>query len=133
MDSRQSNTDRANQSIVHCDRHGDNREAFMCKHLLHESELGFFSDPEEADNPYPDAWCSRCEHVRTGNTQSGAFSTRARTSSLFAENVTKRSGPETWRAPRDLHHRPSLIRGGVAGHFYVSCEGGDDHGFEAVL
>jgi hypothetical protein len=49
---------------VHCGRHGDNREAFMCKHLLEGSDLGFFCDTDDASNPYPDAWCSECERVR---------------------------------------------------------------------
>ena len=61
------------QRTVHCERHGDNREAFMCKHLLHGSGLGFYSETEEQDNPYPDAWCSACEHVRTEDGSSGIF------------------------------------------------------------
>jgi len=56
--------------IVHCDRHGDNTEAFMCKHLLHERGLGFFCDEEDSLNPYPDAWCSDCDKVRG---ESGEF------------------------------------------------------------
>ena len=48
---------------VRCGRHGDNREAFMCKHLLEGAGQGFFSDTEDASNPYPDAWCSECERV----------------------------------------------------------------------
>jgi hypothetical protein len=58
---------------VHCGRHGDNREAFMCKHLLHHSRLGFFSDPEEPDNPYPDAWCPACEQERIDHGAAGEF------------------------------------------------------------
>jgi hypothetical protein len=49
---------------VHCERHGDNREAFMCKHLLLNSGSGFVADPPEPENPYPDAWCSGCEQTR---------------------------------------------------------------------
>ena len=74
MESSESNVNESTQRTVHCDRHGDNREAFMCKHLLQGSGLGFFSDPVESGNPYPDAWCSECEQVRTGNGQSGVFS-----------------------------------------------------------
>ena len=48
---------------VHCGRHGDNREAFMCKHLLEGAGLGFFFDKDDVSNPYPDAWCSECEQV----------------------------------------------------------------------
>lgn len=49
--------------IVHCDRHGDRREAFVCDHLLHGTLQGFFSG-DEPGNPHPDAWCSRCEQIR---------------------------------------------------------------------
>ena len=62
----------ASERTVHCDRHGDNREAFTCKHLLFNSGLGFVSDAAEPDNPYPDAWCSECEQVRIEN--GGEFS-----------------------------------------------------------
>ena len=49
---------------VHCDRHGDQREAFVCDHLLHGTGQGFFPG-EDPRNPYPDAWCSRCEQIRS--------------------------------------------------------------------
>ena len=49
---------------VHCQQHGDNREAFVCEHLLHGSRLGFFSDLDDPSNPYPDAWCSSCERIK---------------------------------------------------------------------
>lgn len=48
---------------VHCERHGDRREAFVCDHLLHGMNQGFFSADEEG-NPYPDAWCAKCEQIR---------------------------------------------------------------------
>ena len=62
MTSMGSSESRAHRT-VHCGRHGDNREAFMCKHLLEGSNLGFFWDTDDASNPYPDAWCSECERV----------------------------------------------------------------------
>jgi hypothetical protein len=49
--------------IVHCDRHGDRRAAYLCDHLLHGSGQGFFSG-DDPGNPHPDAWCSRCEQIR---------------------------------------------------------------------
>jgi hypothetical protein len=55
---------------VHCSRHGDNREAFMCKHLLQGAGLGFFYDVDDPANPYPDAWCPVCEQSRD---ESGEF------------------------------------------------------------
>ena len=49
---------------VHCQQHGDNREAFMCEHLLRGRGLGFCWDIEDTSNPYPDAWCPGCEQMR---------------------------------------------------------------------
>lgn len=36
----------------------------MCEHLLHGTALGFFYDVDDLGNPFPDAWCSKCERVR---------------------------------------------------------------------
>jgi hypothetical protein len=49
--------------MVHCQTHGDRREAFVCDHLLHGTRQGFFTG-DEAGNPYPDAWCSMCDQIR---------------------------------------------------------------------
>jgi hypothetical protein len=49
--------------VVHCERHGDRREAFVCDHLLHGTCHGFFSG-DDPGNPHPDAWCSKCEQIR---------------------------------------------------------------------
>ena len=51
-------------TMVHCDRHGDRRKAYVCDHLLHGEKLGFFSSTDDPTNPHPDAWCSSCEHLR---------------------------------------------------------------------
>jgi hypothetical protein len=40
------------------------QEAFVCEHLLHGNQLGFFTDPKDTSNPRPDAWCSGCDRVR---------------------------------------------------------------------
>ena len=58
------NVDQESPRTVHCARHGDNREAFMCKHLLHGDGLGFFYDADDVSNPHPDGWCSQCERIR---------------------------------------------------------------------
>ena len=50
--------------IVSCQRHGDRREAFVCRHLLQGNGSGFFQADDDPDNPYPDAWCYRCESIR---------------------------------------------------------------------
>lgn len=48
---------------VHCERHGDRRQAFVCDHLLHGTRQGFFAG-EDPGNPHPDAWCAQCEQIR---------------------------------------------------------------------
>jgi hypothetical protein len=50
-------------TTVHCAKHGDKRKAYVCEHLLHGMEQGFFRADEEG-NPYPDAWCAKCEQIR---------------------------------------------------------------------
>jgi hypothetical protein len=50
----------ADDDSVHCDRHGPARVAFVCRHLVHGSGLGFW----HSDNgPCPDAWCGECDAV----------------------------------------------------------------------
>src|SRR5580704_5095021 len=49
--------------MVHCEKHGDRREAFVCDHLLHGAGQGFFSG-DDPGNPHPDAWCSKCDRIR---------------------------------------------------------------------
>ena len=53
----------AQYKIVHCQTHGDRREAFVCDHLLHGTQQGFFAS-DEPENPYPDAWCCACDQIR---------------------------------------------------------------------
>ena len=59
-----------------CPQHGRSVPAFLCRHLMGGSGLGFFY-ADEPGNPYPDAWCSACDDVlqRIGewNTESEAF------------------------------------------------------------
>jgi hypothetical protein len=64
MQAREIQTD--GLKTVHCEKHGDRRKAFVCDHLLHGLNQGFFSADEEG-NPYPDAWCSKCEQIRLTN------------------------------------------------------------------
>ena len=51
-------------ATVRCDRHGANHEAFVCTHLVAGRYLGFFCRLDEPANPFPDAWCTRCESIR---------------------------------------------------------------------
>jgi hypothetical protein len=54
----------ADPRIISCERHGDTRAAYICNHLLHGSDQGFYVSEEDPDNPYPDAWCAKCEEIR---------------------------------------------------------------------
>ena len=54
-------------SRMECPIHGIGRPAFICQHLQHGSNLGFFT-PAEAptdDDPWQQGWCSSCEKVAT--------------------------------------------------------------------
>jgi len=45
-------------NTLRCERHGSAQAAFVCRHLLCGSGLGFF----HTDNGlYPDAWCAECD------------------------------------------------------------------------
>lgn len=48
---------------VECSTHGECSGAFVCQHLAAGEDLGFYwgYDPENALDPYPDAWCRSCE------------------------------------------------------------------------
>lgn len=51
---------------IKCHQHGEGYAAFVCRHLVHGSGLGFF----HSDNgPYPDAWCGECDALmmKTGH------------------------------------------------------------------
>lgn len=50
--------------IIHCERHGDMEEAFVCEHLLQGTRLGFVTADADKDSARPDAWCSNCERIR---------------------------------------------------------------------
>lgn len=62
MDVTASNKDQ--YKTVRCDRHGDRREAYVCDHLLQGMRQGFFVG-DDPGNPYPDAWCAKCERIRS--------------------------------------------------------------------
>lgn len=52
------------QGLVHCEKHGDRRKAYVCDHLLHGSNQGFFAG-DDPGNPHPDSWCAKCDQIRT--------------------------------------------------------------------
>ena len=50
-----------------CDEHGPAYEAFVCRHLLGASDLGFEQSEDVPDQARPDAWCGDCERYRVEN------------------------------------------------------------------
>src|SRR5689334_23052184 len=61
-----------------CASHGAPEEVFICSHLVGETAgLGFHREDPSPENPYPDAWCDKCEVVRAAqngwNEQSELF------------------------------------------------------------
>jgi hypothetical protein len=50
---------------VHCATHGETDKAYVCAHLIGDSNgLGFNRNDPTDDNPFPDAWCDDCEIIR---------------------------------------------------------------------
>jgi hypothetical protein len=52
---------------IHCDRHGAQRPAFLCGHLVSGVGLGFVEPEGPQDEDASDeqaAWCDRCETAR---------------------------------------------------------------------
>ena len=50
------------EQVVHCGSHGPRRPAFVCRHLVRGSGLGFFAPDDPGDDLQ--AWCWACERVR---------------------------------------------------------------------
>lgn len=48
---------------VTCGKHGDARATFVCRHLARQPAQRWFSFKPDKRNPFPDAWCSRCDAV----------------------------------------------------------------------
>ena len=54
----------AGSTTVDCAEHGTARKAFICRHLLKGSGIGWFDSGVTPEAPFPDAWCAACERVR---------------------------------------------------------------------
>jgi len=48
---------------ISCDGHGDAWETYVCGHLLEKPAQEWFSEHPEEDNPWPDAWCAKCDRA----------------------------------------------------------------------
>ena len=50
---------------MECAKHGSQNPTFICQHLQHGVNVGFFEPDEEPDPewPFKNAWCAKCEAV----------------------------------------------------------------------
>jgi hypothetical protein len=46
---------------IQCDGHGEAYETYVCEHLMKKAAQVWFSDYPGEDNPWPDAWCAKCD------------------------------------------------------------------------
>ena len=46
--------------ILHCSTHGEAQVTYICEHLAENAAQRWYCDYPSQDNPWPDAWCSRC-------------------------------------------------------------------------
>jgi hypothetical protein len=49
--------------LVQCGSHGQAYATYICKHLVSRPAQRWFADLPEADWPWPDAWCAKCQSV----------------------------------------------------------------------
>ena len=48
---------------IKCNTHETGFEAFVCEHLIAEPHQEWFSDLRTEINPWPDAWCAKCDQA----------------------------------------------------------------------
>jgi hypothetical protein len=47
--------------LVQCEEHGESEPALICSHLLEVAAQLWCSSEPSAEDPYPDAWCAKCD------------------------------------------------------------------------
>jgi hypothetical protein len=47
--------------LVQCDQHSEPPATFVCRHLRLGVSCGFHCSLDDSSDPWPDAWCDRCE------------------------------------------------------------------------
>lgn len=48
---------------IDCNLHGAGHATYVCEHLVADPKQQWFSDEPSPANPWPDAWCSRCDEA----------------------------------------------------------------------
>jgi len=51
----------AESEMLLCSTHGESHTAFVCQHLMENSAQPWCCDYPSEGNPWPDAWCGRCD------------------------------------------------------------------------
>lgn len=51
------------KKTVDCDKHGKAFSTYVCEHLAANPRQEWFSREPEASNPWPDAWCAKCDEI----------------------------------------------------------------------
>lgn len=51
----------ANDNAIQCAEHGEATAAYVCEHLAQNPKQRWYCDYPSEDDPWPDAWCQRCE------------------------------------------------------------------------
>jgi hypothetical protein len=52
-----------NRHQINCDTHGRSYATFLCEHLIADPRQKWYSAECSDSNPWPDAWCARCEEL----------------------------------------------------------------------
>lgn len=103
------------ESFMECARHGQQRPAFMCQHLLDGERLGFFQpdDPPTADEPWEQAWCEACELIRM---RAGGWNDE---SESFAAVKLVCHGCFQLARARNIKHKKKQLSGWLSNFFKV--------------
>lgn len=54
---------KAKRRVVHCNKHGEGKDAYLCQHLIRSAGFGFHTAKFEGGDGGPIAWCNECERV----------------------------------------------------------------------
>ncbi len=53
----------SDEGKVACASHGLGQQTFICEHLVLDPQQKWFSDEPSVAQPWPDAWCARCDEL----------------------------------------------------------------------
>ena len=99
---------------VECGEHGSGPSTFVCQHLVSGRSQGFHyaGDDEDPDDPYPDAWCDRCEDAFRAEGEWNDRSEAAAKITLLCGGCYEIARERNWRQDEDAFAQ--LMRDAVA-------------------